>query len=45
MRVSPCPAVKPVGLQMAAGVARYARNGDLPVYGIGGMTPWRDAAE
>ena len=30
---------------MAGEVARDSRTGDLPVSGIGGITPWRDAAE
>lgn len=30
---------------MVAEVARYSRTGDLPISGIGGITPWRDAAE
>ena len=39
------PAIKPIGLHMVAEVARYARTGDLPISGIGGITTWRDAAE
>lgn len=36
------PAIKPIGLER---VAAIARNTDLPVMGIGGVSTWQDAVE
>ena len=39
------PAVKPIGLNMVAEIARDPETADVPLSGIGGITTWRDAAE
>ncbi|MCY4599154.1 MAG: NAD-dependent dihydropyrimidine dehydrogenase subunit PreA [Acidobacteria bacterium] len=39
------PAVKPIGLNMVAEIARDPETAELPLSGIGGISTWRDAAE
>ena len=39
------PAVKPIGLNMVAEIARDPETRGLPISGIGGISNWRDAAE
>ena len=39
------PAIKPIGLHMAAEIARDPETAGLPLSGIGGIGTWRDAAE
>src|SRR5690606_13882299 len=39
------PAVKPIALNMVAEIARDPETRGLPIYGIGGVTTWRDAGE
>src|SRR3546814_18567392 len=39
------PAVKPIALNMVAEIARDPETRGLPISGLGGITPWRDAAE
>ena len=39
------PAVKPIGLNMVAEIARDPETANVPLSGIGGITTWRDAAE
>jgi dihydropyrimidine dehydrogenase (NAD+) subunit PreA len=39
------PAVKPIGLNMVAQIARDPETYGMPISGIGGITTWRDAAE
>ena len=39
------PAIKPIGLQMAAEIARDPETAGLPLSGIRGIGTWRDAAE
>jgi dihydropyrimidine dehydrogenase (NAD+) subunit PreA len=39
------PAVKPIALNMVAEIARDPECRNIPIYGIGGIETWRDAAE
>src|SRR4029077_18521750 len=39
------PAVKPIALNMVAEIARDTETRGRPISAIGGITPWRDAAE
>ena len=39
------PAIKPIGLNMVAEIARDAETAGLPLSGIWGISTWRDAAE
>ncbi len=39
------PAIKPIGLHMAAEIAGDPKTAGLPLSGIGGIGTWRDAAE
>ena len=39
------PAVKPIGLNMVAEIARDPETRGLPISGIGGISNWHDAAE